>query len=242
MAYPLPEVDVFSSTVVIPQDGDDATEASILLPFQSLTNRTRNLDGRATFNQSNITALDNRLEIAEADIDALEVRATAAEGQIGGLQLGLASAEADIDVAQASLVSLDGRLDAAEAELNGLPVFAWGDVDGGGSGWTHNAAIISGIGADLVVEGGRWSQVGDVVSFSIWGTVTPDATSPGSIAVFNFNRPNSQVGIATINAVDRVGVTVMDSCRVDPVNGDVTVRATGGGAGTTVAWMITGQS
>jgi hypothetical protein len=46
MAHNLTELDIFSSTVTVPDGGDPRTAASVELPFQSVANRTINLRNR----------------------------------------------------------------------------------------------------------------------------------------------------------------------------------------------------
>lgn len=43
MAHPLTEADTFTADVSVPDDGDDRNAASVEVPLQSLTNRTRHL-------------------------------------------------------------------------------------------------------------------------------------------------------------------------------------------------------
>ena len=88
MAHSLIEVDAFSGPVVVPDNSDRATAASVERPVQALANRTKNLNRRLgdaeaaiDVSETNIAGLEGRVTTAEADIDSLEGRVTAAEAR-----------------------------------------------------------------------------------------------------------------------------------------------------------------
>jgi hypothetical protein len=64
MAHPLVEVDAFDASVTVPDDGDTENAASVETGFQSLANRTKNLDARIADLLAKVSALEVFADVA----------------------------------------------------------------------------------------------------------------------------------------------------------------------------------
>jgi hypothetical protein len=84
MPQVLTEVDEFFASITVPTAGDLRTAAGIELPFQKLTNRTRNLVNRIAALESGIAALESGIAALESALPSLLALTDSAGFRVSG--------------------------------------------------------------------------------------------------------------------------------------------------------------